>query len=368
MGLVHSVLATRRFRAQLLPMSKFPRRNYEPRPKREPDERLTPKPKTGGHGQGKEGEVVFGKPRSERITVRRIEHRHGGGKPDERMPPASAKPPVSAAPPAPRAKVTVHGGGKPVTPAAATAWERQAGWYDQHQGRDGDDFYQVLILPAVLRQLALSPGCRVLDIGCGQGVLGRALAERSIPSLGIDASPSLIEAAKQRGGPLEHYRLGDARSLDGVLAGERFAAATAVLCLQDIDHLEPVFAGVAAAIEPGGRFVMVMTHPCFRIPKRSGWGWDERDGLQFRRIEAYQSSLRLPIVTHPGQPDDGASTSSFHRPLSAYLNALGANGFAVIASEELCSHRRGTRGPRFLAEDRAAKEIPQFLVLTAQRL
>ena len=348
-------------------MSKFPRRNYEQRPKREPDERFTPKPKASGHVQGKDGEVVFGKPRGERITVRRIEHRHGGGKPEERTPPASAKPPTPEAPPASRVRVTVHGGGKPVAPAAATAWERQAGWYDQHQGRDGDDFYQMLILPAVLRQLALSPGRRVLDVGCGQGVLGRALAECSIPSLGIDASPSLIDAAKSRGGPLEQYRLGDARELEKVLNGERFAAATAVLCLQDLDPLEPVFAGVAAAVEQGGRLVMVMTHPCFRIPKRSGWGWDDRDGLQFRRVEAYQSSLRLPIVTHPGQPNDGASTSSFHRPMAAYLNALGNHGFGVIACEELCSHRRGTRGPRFLAEDRAAKEIPQFLVLTAVR-
>jgi SAM-dependent methyltransferase len=261
-------------------------------------------------------------------------------------------------------RVTVHGGTKP---AAPTAWEKQAAWYDQYQGHEGDDFYQRLILPAVLRQLAVIPGRRVLDVGCGQGVLGRALAERQIASLGIDASPSLIEAAQRRSGPLEQYRLGDVRTLETVLVNEHFAAASAVLCLQDLDPLEPVFAGVAEAVEPGGRFVMVMTHPCFRIPKRSGWGWDERDGLQFRRVEAYQSPLRLPIVTHPGQPTDGASTSSFHRPIAMYLNALGASGFGVVACEELCSHRRGTRGPRFLAEDRAAKEIPQFMVLTALR-
>nr|MBA3710713.1 SAM-dependent methyltransferase [Planctomycetota bacterium] len=54
--------------------------------------------------------------------------------------------------------------------------------------------------------------------------------------------------------------------------------------------------------------------------------------------------------------------------LSAYLDALGAAGFGVIAADELCSHRRGTKGPRFGAEDRAMKEFPLFLVLTAVRL
>nr|MBA3847572.1 SAM-dependent methyltransferase [Planctomycetota bacterium] len=83
---------------------------------------------------------------------------------------------------------------------------------------------------------------------------------------------------------------------------------------------------------------------------------------------AYLTPQVLPIKTHPGMPQDGASSSSFHRPLSTYLVALGAAGFGVIAAEELCSSRRGTKGPRYMAEDRAAREIPVFLVLTAVRL
>lgn len=255
-----------------------------------------------------------------------------------------------------------------VAPAAETAWEPQAGWYDQRQGERGDDFHSQLVLPAVLRQLQARPGQRVLDVCCGQGVLGRHLAEAGMEVVGIDASPSLIEAARARAGHRERYVVGDARTLDAVLPGQRFDHAAVVLAIQDLDPIEPVFAGLRALVKPGGRIVMVLTHPCFRIPKRTAWGFDEEVGVQYRRLEGYMTPLSLPIKTHPGQVNDSSSTTSFHRPLHHLLTAMGTAGLAVIGCEELCSHRRGTQGIRSGAEDRAAKEFPVFMVLTATRL
>jgi hypothetical protein len=152
------------------------------------------------------------------------------------------------------------------------------------------------------------------------------------------------------------------------LPGERFDHAALVMALQDLDPIEPVFAGIRALVKPGGRIVIVMTHPCFRIPKRTSWGFDEEVGVQYRRLEGYMTPLSLPIRTHPGRENDSSSTTSFHRPLNHYFNALGPAGLAVVGCEELCSHRRGTQGIRSSAEDRAAKEFPVFMVLTAVRL
>ncbi len=257
-------------------------------------------------------------------------------------------------------------------PAAGTSWERQAGWYDQLQGEGGGDFYSRLILPAVLRQLDARPGQRVLDICCGQGVVGRALAAHQVSSVGVDASPSLVEAAKGRAGAFERHLVGDCRELGAALAAggvsTAFDHATLVMALQDLDPIAPVLAGAAAAIKPGGRVVMAMTHPGFRIPRRSSWGFDDDNGIQYRRIDGYMSPTVVPIKTHPGRPADPSRTTSFHRPLSAYLSACGAAGLGVVAAEELCSHRRGTKGPRFGAEDRAAREFPLFIVLAALRI
>ncbi len=257
---------------------------------------------------------------------------------------------------------------QPQLPAAETAWEPQAGWYDQLHGERGDDFHSQLLLPAVARQLQARPGQRILDVCCGQGVLGRFLAEGGMEVVGVDASPSLVAAATGRAGYRERYVVGDARTLDAVLPGQRFDHAALVMAVQDLDPIEPVFAGVRALVKPGGRVVVVMTHPCFRIPKRTSWGFDEELGVQYRRLEAYMSPMALPIRTHPGQVNDSSSTTSFHRPLHHILTALGTAGLAVVGCEELCSHRRGTQGIRSDAEDRAAKEFPVFMVITATRL
>ncbi|MEK7413294.1 MAG: methyltransferase domain-containing protein [Planctomycetota bacterium] len=257
-------------------------------------------------------------------------------------------------------------------PAAETAWENQAYWYDQLQGQGGADLYQQVLLPAVLKRLGAKKGQRVLDIGCGQGVLGRALAHLGVASLGVDASPTLIATAQARAGANEKHLLGDARKLGEALGAERFDHAAAVMVLQDMSPIDAVLAGAAAVIQPGGRLVMALTHPCFRQPKRTSWGWDDDQRQQYRRIDGYLSPYQMRIATHPGAARGTAEgdmeTLSSHRPLSAYIDACGAVGLGITGCDELTNPRRGTKGSRYAAEDLAAREIPLFLVLTATKL
>lgn len=271
-----------------------------------------------------------------------------------------------------RTPASVHRTAPAAGIGAPTAWQAQAGWYDRLHGDGGDDLYQQVLLPAVLRRLGAKPGTQVLDVGCGQGVLGRALAHLRVGSLGVDASPALIEAATSRAGKLERHVVGDARALGAVVGAERFDHAALLMMLQDLDPVIPVLAGAAAAVKPKGRVVIALTHPCFRQPKRSSWSWDEQERIQYRRIDGYLSEYQTRISTHPGAARGSAEaaqeTLSTHRPLSVYIEACAAAGLAIIGCDELTNPRRGTHGHRFAAEDRAAKEIPLFLVLTAVRL
>jgi len=252
---------------------------------------------------------------------------------------------------------------------APVGWDHVAAWYDRLVGDEGSDYHRNVILPAALRLLAPQPGERFLDLCCGQGVFTRVLLEHDPAAiLAVDASPRLIAAAKSRGpaDPRVRYVVRDARRLDH-LADGTYDAAACIMAVQDLEEVEPVFAGMARALRSGGRAVLVMMHPCFRIPRQSEWGWDDSKKSRFRRIDRYASPLAVPIATHPGR-DPGQQTFFYHRPLADIMNALGAAGLAVTACEEPLSHRRSDTGGRQRGENRAAEEIPVFLALKAVRI
>jgi SAM-dependent methyltransferase len=145
-------------------------------------------------------------------------------------------------------------------------------------------------------------------------------------------------------------------------------AATCIMAVHDVPDLLGMFSSVARALKPGGRAVMVFMHPCFRIPRKSHWGWDGDQKIQYRRLDSYGTPLEIPITTHPGKRT-GEETKFHHRPLADLLTAMGQGGLAVVACEELYSHRRSqASGPFSKAEHAAAEEFPMFIALKALRI
>src|SRR6185437_14946490 len=144
-----------------------------------------------------------------------------------------------------------------------TDWGNVADWYDQLVGESGSEYHREVVLPGVLRLLGLHPGESAVDIACGQGVLCRILQDRGVNVAGIDAAAELIKAARERGPESIRYFVGDARDLS-FLPGDSFSAAACVLAIQNMHPIGPVFSGVSRLLKPGGRFVTVMMHPCFR--------------------------------------------------------------------------------------------------------
>jgi SAM-dependent methyltransferase len=249
-----------------------------------------------------------------------------------------------------------------------TSWERVATWYDGWVGDHGSAYHQQLAIPAVLDLLQPRGGDEILDVGGGQGVLAPYLVQEGAGVTVVDASARLISAAKRRHGSLKGARfvVGDARRLPAVAGLEPagFDAAVFMLSIQDMDPLIDVVHGIDWALRDSARVVLLMTHPAFRQPRHSGWGVDEGRKLTYRRIDAYLGEMAVPMKSLGG----GLPTRSFHRPISAYVNALADAGFltdAMLEIPDLPPERRPGRAAR--GDARANAEIPIFLGLRAVR-
>ncbi len=336
-------------------------------------------------------------------------------RPPARPNPAKPGPPVDRRVNRSPARTGAAAGG---AASPATDWGDVAAWYDALVGESGSEYHREVVIPGALRLLDAQPGVdRVIDVACGQGVLCRVLHQRGIEVAGIDAADDLIAAARARGTPVvadpdaaagppgtaitpraagspdgagalgasgdassvgdvgragdavrPHivYRTGDARDLKG-FGDAQFTAAACILAIQNIHPPQQVFAAVARVLRPGGRFVFVMTHPCFRGPKATSWGWDETERVQYRRVDRYLVPRKEPIVAHPGRKT-GQYTWTFHRPVSDYIKFARNAGLMIDAMEEWTSHKTSTSGPRAPAENLARKEIPLFMAMRAVKV
>src|SRR3989338_5786174 len=83
------------------------------------------------------------------------------------------------------------------------SWEKASGWYNSLVQKKGHYYHEHVVLPGVLKMMNLKPGDRLLDLGCGNGVLARQIP-KGVGYTGIDISASLVAAAKQQDQNKEH--------------------------------------------------------------------------------------------------------------------------------------------------------------------
>jgi trans-aconitate methyltransferase len=101
----------------------------------------------------------------------------------------------------------------------------------------------------LIEMLAPKPGERILDLGCGDGVLTQQLMDAGCEVLGVDASSAMVEAAQARGVP--------AQVMDGheLPFHEQFDAVFSNAALHWMLQPDEVLRRIWQSLRPGGRFV-----------------------------------------------------------------------------------------------------------------
>jgi ubiquinone/menaquinone biosynthesis C-methylase UbiE len=276
-----------------------------------------------------------------------------------------------------------------------TSWGAIADWYDGMVEDTADSFQKNVLLPNLIRLVAPKQGMTILDIACGQGYFARAFAANGANVIACDISKELIHLAEEHShqptkkieptkgknmGTLE-YRVALSDKLPFV-GDASIDVAVIVLALQNIERFSETLRECGRSLKIGGRLIIVLNHPAFRIPKKSSWRW-EKDNIQdqkskiknqassamFRRIDGYMSEAKIRMDMMPGEKiaANKKFTISFHRPLQSYFKALNKAGLAVSRLEEWISHKKSESGPHSVEEDRMRKEIPMFLMIEARK-
>lgn len=245
-----------------------------------------------------------------------------------------------------------------------TSWNKSGKWYNKIVGDKGHYYHEHIVLPGVLRLLELNAKSKLLDLGCGQGILARSI-DKNTEYAGVDLAKSLIDRAKNKeGNPKHRYILADVTKRLP-FSEKDFTHAAAILSLQNMEFPQNAIRNASEHVLRGGTFVIVLNHPAFRIPRQSGWGVGENK-QQYRYENRYMSPLKIPITMHPGEKTSEV-TWSFHCPLSFYTKALADNGFVIENIEEWVSDKESV-GRAAKTENRARTEFPLFLAIVAKKV
>jgi len=245
-----------------------------------------------------------------------------------------------------------------------TSFEDSSNWYSACVGDKGHYFHQNVILPRLKQILTIHKSSKIIDLACGSGVLQRWLSSE-VEYVGIDISKSLIKEAKKHAKKNQTFIQADVtKSLP--LTDIDFSHAFIILALQNIEDGESAIKNASAHLRKNGKLVIVLNHPCFRIPRQSSWFVEDDKKLQSRLVSSYMSSMKIPIKTHPSRKSS-STTYSFHHPIGTYINWLYSNNMVVEKIEELCSDKKST-GKKAKMENRARSEFPLFMTIVAKKV
>jgi SAM-dependent methyltransferase len=232
------------------------------------------------------------------------------------------------------------------------AWESHATAWVAWARRDGHDSYWRFNRDLFL-ELVPPPSVRTLDLGCGEGRLSRDLKTRGHTVVGLDASPTLVAAAREAD-PESDLVVADAADLP--FPDESFGCVVAFMSLQDLDDLDGAVSESARVLAPGGAVCVAVVHPLNSAGTFVGTDDPEAPFV----IEG--SYLDVSYYADDIAVDDLEMTFvSVHRPLEAYTRALLAAGLIIDVLREVRIPEGAGRGER----SRRWQRIPLFLYLRA---
>ncbi len=205
-------------------------------------------------------------------------------------------------------------------------WDKSADAWVATQGEQGDFVRQFVLDPVMTERISGRGFANALDVGCGEGRFCRVLSGLGVAPIGIDPTEALLSLARSKA-PGGDYRLGRAEDLP--FADERFDLVVSYLSLIDIPDFETAITEMARVLKPGGT-LMIANLNAFITAHAGDRGWvkDESGRRLYFAIDRYLESFAV------WERWAGIEIENWHRPLSAYMQALLRSGLQLVHFDE----------------------------------
>jgi 2-polyprenyl-3-methyl-5-hydroxy-6-metoxy-1,4-benzoquinol methylase len=229
---------------------------------------------------------------------------------------------------------------------SANPWDEHAAEYSawiarrESAGIGGDP-----IMTRLLESLGDIDGKSILDACCGEGFLARVLAARGACVTGIDLSPRLIDAARQKDPSTSiDYRVADlSQGIPDLY--ERFDAIGSYMALNDVADYRGFAATLSDLAKANGLVVVAFNNPYSSVVRE--------------HITDYFSSGTLG--TYAGLGRVGVHARYYHRTLEEYVDAFLAAGLRLVRLADVPDRPQPAW---LLPPDRV---FPRFMVLAFQK-
>ena len=183
-----------------------------------------------------------------------------------------------------------------------------------------------LLIPSVLSLVGDISGRSVADVGCGPGMfLSHLLRRRPQRFVACDASAEMLSIIASHFPGVERMFLDISRV--PLPLGE-FSLVICVMVVHLIRDMGRCVRHMAAGLEPGGRLILCVPHPCFHFQQAQIDAWSSQDMLNNGPTYHLEGELQNCF----GRPRIEAHM--FHRPVSHYVKAVLDSGLTLTTLRE----------------------------------
>jgi SAM-dependent methyltransferase len=192
-------------------------------------------------------------------------------------------------------------------------WETSASAWIADMGEQGD-FGRRYVLDPIMLPRALAPAPRkVLDVGCGEGRFCRMLKQNSIDVTGVDPTPGLLDAARERDTDGAYV---EATAERLPFNDKTFDLVVSYLSLIDIPDVDAAIAEMARVLAPSGALLIANLNSFNTACCETGWIKDSDGRRLYYPIDNYLEERSMWIEYR------GIRIQNHHRPMSTYMRAL----------------------------------------------